>query len=640
MLNSELKDYVSRYVLAGVRTPAQYLGGELNMVRKDHNTVRGRLCLAFPDVYQIGMSHHGLQVLYSLMNSRDDWACERVFAPWLDMEQALRQHALPLYSLETFTPVGQFDVLGFSLQYELLNTNVLTMLDLAGIPLRAADRTMAHPLVIAGGPCVQNPEPMAPFMDVFISGDGEPTLQRVCDSWLQLSELQNESATARSARGRTNCSTDLSQRDLLSGSGTKTESGVEQGRGGKETREELLLQLAKELPFCYVPRFHEPEYRAGRLVALNRRRPELPERIERAVLTDLENAPIPTRQIVPYVECVHDRIAIEIMRGCPSACRFCQSTAIKRPVRFRSIDTIVQGAWEGYRHTGMNEISILSLSSSDYPRFEDLVRKLKEVFDPLGVNISVPSLRVNDQFKTIADLIGNKRRSSLTLAPEVARDDMRQQIRKRIKNEDLYEGCRAAFQRNFESVKLYFMCGLPGERPVDLEGIIDMAETIARIGKQERGRYPRVTANISNFVPKPHTPYQWNGMRTREYFQWAHEYLWQKKSLRCVKLKRHDIDTSMLEGVISRGDRRVGEAIELAWRRGARMDSWSEQLNPDRWWTALADAGLDVHELLHRPFALHEHLPWDHINVKFSRDHLEKEQARSAAQLEQMRRQT
>ncbi len=606
MLNDQLKDYLTRHVLANVQMPAQYLGGELNMVRKDHGSVRGRLCLAFPDLYTIGMSHHGLQVLYTLMNARDDWCCERVFAPWVDMEQALRKHKLPLYSLETFTPLGNFDVLGFSLQYEMSCSNILTMLDLAGIPLRACDRTMEHPLVIAGGPCAQNPEPMAPFIDAFVTGDGEPSLPRICDLWL---EMKTEFGSKR---------------------------GVGQGRGGAERREEMLLQLASQFPFCYVPRFYQPEYRQGRLVAMNRLRPEVPETIEPSLLRDFDASPLPTRPIVPYVECVHDRIAIEIMRGCPWQCRFCQSTVIKRPLRVRSVETIVQGALESYRNTGFNEISILSLSSSDYPHFEELVLKLKEVFGPMGVNISVPSLRVNDQLRSIAELIGNKRRSSLTLAPEVARDDMREQIRKRIKNDDLFEGCRVAFRNNFESVKLYFMCGLPGERPVDLDGIIEMSETIAQIGKEERGRYPRVTASVSNFVPKAHTPYQWNGMQTREYFRWAHEYLWQKKSLRCVKLKRHDIDTSMLEAMISRGDRRVGDAIELAWKRGARMDSWTEQLDANRWWTAMADSGLDCEQLLHQPYDVKELLPWDHVNVKYGRTFLEKEQMRSVTQLGQM----
>jgi radical SAM family uncharacterized protein len=602
VLNQQLKDQITHRVLTGVQSPAQYLGGELNMVRKDHRAVRGRLCLAFPDRYTIGMSHHGLQVLYSLMNAREDWACERAFAPWVDMEQALREHRLPVYSLETFTPLVDFDVVGFTLQYELCCSNILTMLDLGGIPLRCTERTMQHPLVIAGGPCAQNPEPMAPFIDVFVTGDGEPSLPRICDLW----------------------------RDL------KQDAGTGQGRGGAALREQLLLRLARELPFCYVPRFYEPEYRQGRFVAMNRRTPEVPETIEPSLLSDLEGTALPTRPIVPYIECVHDRIAIEVMRGCPWQCRFCQSTVIKRPMRFRSVETIVSAALESYRNTGFNEISLLSLSSSDYPHFEQLVLKLKEVFGPLGVNISVPSLRVNEQLRTIAELIGNRRRSSLTLAPEVARDDMRQQIRKRIKNDDLYEGCRVAFRNNFESVKLYFMCGLPGERPVDLDGIIEMSETIARLGKQERGRYARVTASVSNFIPKAHTPYQWNGMQTRQYFEWAHEYLWQRKSVRSVQLKRHDIDTSMLEAVISRGDRRMGEAIEIAWRHGARMDGWTEQLDAGCWWSALQEAGLDAQQVLHEPFALGDRLPWDHVNVKYGRTFLEKEQLRSVTQLASM----
>lgn len=602
MRNQQLKDLLAQHVFPNVRMPAQYMGGELNMVCKDPSSVRGRLCLAFPDLYTIGMSHHGFQILYTLMNAREGWACERVFAPWIDMEQALRRHALPLYSLETFTPVGDFDVLGFSLQYELSSPNILTILDLAGIPIRGAERTADHPLVVAGGPCAQNPEPMSSFIDVFVTGDGEPSLPRICDKWLQL----------------------------------KSEYGAGQGRGTAAQREEMLLQLATEFPFCYVPRFYEPEYRQGRFVAMNRRHGDVPETIEPSLLADFEGTPLPTQPIVPYVECVHDRIAIEIMRGCPWQCRFCQSTVIKRPLRVRSVESIVQAALESYRNTGFNEISLLSLSSSDYPHFEELVTRLKEVFGPMSVNISVPSLRVNEQLRTIAELIGNKRRSSLTLAPEVARDDMRQQIRKRIKNDDLYEGCRVAFRNNFESVKLYFMCGLPGERPADLDGIIEMSETIARIGKQERGRYARVTASVSNFVPKAHTPYQWNSMQTRAYFQWAHEYLWQRKSLRCVQLKRHDIDTSLLEGVISRGDRRVGDAIELAWKRGARMDSWTEQLDASRWWQAIADVGLDADQVLHQSYEVLDRLPWDHVNVKYGRTFLEKEQTRSLTQLEQM----
>lgn len=599
MLNQRLKDYLISHVLPRVQMPAQYLGGEHNSVRKDHRQVSGKLCLAFPDTYTIGMSHHGLQVLYSLINAREDWVCERVFTPWDDMESALRRAGLPLYSLETFTPLHRFDVLGFTLQYEICGTNLLTMLDLGGIPLHGTDRDMSHPLVIAGGPCTQNPEPFAPFIDLMVTGDGEPALPAICEKWLAIRRACPD--------------------------------------GDRRGREEALAELARTLPFAYVPRFYQPEYYAdGRFATLNRLRSDVPETIEPSIVADLDAIPLPTSPIVPYVECVHDRIAIEIMRGCPWQCRFCQSTVIKRPLRIRSVETIVSAALESYRNTGFNEVSILSLSTSDYPHFEQLVRRLHEVFGPLGVNISVPSLRVNEQLKTVARLVKTKRRSGLTLAPEVARDDMREQIRKKIKNEDLYEGCREAFRHGFQNVKLYFLCGLPGERRADLEGILDMAETIARIGKEERGRYQRVVASVSNFVPKAHTPYQWNAMQTRDYFHWAHETLHRGVRLRSVQVKCHDVETSLLEGALSRGDRRVAAAVELAWRRGARLDGWSERFQAARWWRAFHDANIDVQQLLHTPYPVDGRLPWDHVNVKKGRPFLEKEQQRSVIQLEAM----
>lgn len=593
-------------VLPKIQNPMQYIGNELNAVHKDHSKVRGRLCLAFPDTYTIGMSHHGLQVLYSLMNSREDWVCERAFAPWDDMEMALRRDDLRAYGLESFTPLSDFDVLGFSLQYEISYTNILTMLDLGAVPLHSDARTMEDPLVLAGGPCAQNPEPIANFMDVFVTGDGEPSLPAICDFWLAAKERYRR----------------------LPGTLTPSRS--------RRFREECLAEMAATLPYAYVPRFYFPEYRDGRFVGLNRTRSDVSETIEPCVISDLDGIPLPTRPIVPYVECVHDRIAIEIMRGCPWQCRFCQSTVIKRPLRIRSVQTIVDAAWESYRNSGFNEISILSLSSSDYPHFTELVTALKEKFRPLGVNVSVPSLRVNEQLRSIAELIGNDRRSSLTLAPEVARDDMREQIRKKIKNEDLFEGCRTAFQNGFERVKLYFLCGLPGERTVDLDGILEMSETISRIGKEVRGRFAGVTASVSNFVPKAHTAYQWNGMQTREYFREAHRYLRQKCKIRAVTVKCHDVETSLLEGLLSRGDRRTADAIELAWRRGARLDSWSERMNASRWWQAFEDVGIDVNRQLHEPFALADRLPWDHVNVKYGRGFLEKEQNRAVLQLSAM----
>ena len=604
MINHQRRRILESKIWPYVQTPGQYVGGERNITVKDHRSVRGKLCVGFPDAYTIGMSHHGLQVLYSLMNRRSDWAAERAFTPWPDMEALLRKHEVPLYSLETFTALSDFDVIGLSLQYEISSPNVLTMIDLGGIELEAKDRTMAAPLLVAGGPCCQNPEPMADYFDVMIMGDGEPSLPEICNTWLAEKE------------------------HVLASDGEFFD-----GERGRMQREQSLARIARQLPYAYVPRFYEPEYHEGRIASLTRTRTDVPETIAPSVISDLDGTPLPTRPIVPYIDCVHDRIAIEIMRGCPHLCRFCQSTVIKRPLRIREVDTIVDAALESYRSTGFNEISILSLSSSDYPHFEPLVRKLHAVFKPLDVNITVPSLRVNEQLRTLPELIGSERRTSLTLAPEVARDDMREQIRKKIKNSDLVEGCRAAFQNGFESVKLYFMCGLPGERPVDLEGIVELSEQIATVGREVMGRYAKVTASVSNFVPKAHTPYQWNGMQRREYFQWAHKYLWSKRKIRSINIKCHDIETSLLEGVLSRGDRRTGKVIRLAWERGARMDGWAEHLDPKRWWDAVADAGIDVEKQVHEPYALMDKLPWDHVNVKFGRGYLEKEQGRAAVQL-------
>lgn len=591
MLNESLKNYVTRRILPRVQTPAQYLGGEHNSVRKDHRTVSGTLCLAFPDAYALGMSHHGLQVLYSLMNAREDWACERAFTPLPDFEKALREHELPLYSLETFTPLKDFDVLGFSLQYEICYTNLLTMLDLGGIPLRAEDRGAEETLVIAGGPGAQNPELLAPFVDLFVIGDGEPSLPTVCDLWREM-------------------------------------------KGSGLSREDKLARIAGSTAWAYAPRFYEPIYDAdGIQVGIERLRDDVPESIRPCVIADLDAIPLPTKPIVPFVEIAQDRIAIEIMRGCPWQCRFCQSTVIKRPIRARSVETIVNAALESYRNTGLDEISLLSLSSSDYPWFEELATRMSETFTPLGVNISLPSLRITETLKKIPALLAEGRRGGLTLAPEVARDDMREQIRKPIDNRDLYDGAAEAFRRGWRRIKLYFMCGLPGERPADLDGIVEMAETLAKIGKEVTGRYAEVVASVSNFVPKPHTPYQWSGMQTREYFQWAHRYLRSKVKLRSVTVKCHDIDTSLLEGILTRGDRRAAPALEEAWRKGARLDAWREYFRTEPWDAAFEELGIDPTFYSQRTRPVEEFLPWDHIQIKYGRAYLAKEHDRSILQL-------
>lgn len=593
MLDASFKQLITAQILPNVLTPAQYIGGELHSVRKDHGTVRGTVCLAFPDAYALGMSHHGMQILYSLMNA-GDWACERVFTPMPDFEAALRARSLPLYSLETFTPLNRFDVLGFSLQYEICYSNVLTILDLGGIPLHAEDRAADDTLVIAGGPGAQNPELLAPYVDLFVIGDGEPSLPQVCELWKEL-------------------------------------------QGSGLSREDKLARIVSTVPWAYAPRFYEPVYdHNGVQVGLARLRNDVPETIRACVVQDLESIPVPTRPIVPFVETTHDRIAIEIMRGCPWQCRFCQSTVIKRPLRVRSVESIVEAALASYRSTGYDEISLLSLSSSDYPNFEELVRRMSEVFTPLGVKISLPSLRITEMLKKIPALLEEGRRGGLTLAPEVARDDMREQIRKPIDNQDLYDGCAEAFRRGWRRVKLYFMCGLPGEREVDLDGIVDMAERIAWIGKEVTGRFADVTASVSNFIPKPHTPYQWNGMQDREYFRWAHKYLRSRVRVRSVTVKTHDIETSMLEGILTRGDRRVAVGLEEAWRRGARLDAWREHFQPHIWWKAFEETGIDVPFYSQRTRSTEEVLPWDHILVKYGRDYLVKEQNRSVVQLGDM----
>ncbi len=583
-------------LLGRVDSPAQYIGGELNAVVKDPAQVTARVCMAFPDAYTIGQSHHGLQVLYSIINARPDWWCERVFAPWVDFEKALRKADLPLYSLESFTPLIQFDLIGFSLQYEVCYTNLLTILDLGRIPLHSAQRERHHPLIIAGGPGAQNPEVIAPFVDLFVIGDGEESLPLITQMWTEL----------------------------------RRDTGL--------SREEILARIAAKAPWAYIPRFFEPDYLAdGTLAAVHRTRGDIPAQITACQITqDFDAFALPTKPVVSHIRTPHDRISIEIMRGCPWQCRFCQSTVIKRPLRLRQVETIVQAALESYRNTGYDEISILSLSTSDYPYFEELVTRMHEVFHPLGVSVTLPSLRINNQLRTLPKLVKGIRKAGLTLAPEVARDDMREQIRKKIKNEDLYEGCREAFKNGWTKVKLYFLIGLPGERKIDLDGIIDMSETIARIGKEVTGKWKEVTASVSNFVPKPHTPYQWNGMATREYFEEAGRYLRSRVRLRAVRIKHHDIETSLLEGILTRGDRRTAALVELAWRKGARFDGWRECFQPKLWHEAMAELGIDPLFYAQREKPKSEILPWDHVNVKRGRDFLEGEYDKSRIQLQVM----
>ena len=527
MQKEELKRIIVDRILPRVQSPAQYMGGELNSIAKDHRSVRGTLCLAFPDTYAIGMSHHGLEVLYGLMNRREDWACERAFTPWLDFEKELREHDLPLYGWETFTPLCEFDVLGFTLQYEIGYTNILTMLDLGRIPLHSIDRGLEAPLIIAGGPCAQNPEPLADFIDVFVTGDGEPSLPRICDLWLELRDKYR----AQSTNGSSAASTAL--------------------------RERALEELASRLPFAYVPRFYDPEYVEGKYAALNRKTSAVPETIEPSVIADLDGTPLPTHPIVPWTQTVHDRIAIEIMRGCPWQCRFCQSTVIKRPLRFRKVETIVNAALEAYYNSGFNEISILSLSTSDYPHFEELVLALKEKFNPLNVNIAVPSLRVNEQlaFNRRADRqqaidrvvvdIGARKWLEMTCASRFAR-----RSRTRICTKD---AVRRFVATSFESGQtLFYVRAYRASAKWISTASSRWPKPSLELARKNAGDFAQASRQAFQILfPKRTRPTSGMAMRSPQILRMGTiDYLLKQvqRRLRSINVKCHDIDTSLLEG--------------------------------------------------------------------------------------------
>ena len=567
---------IEKWLLPDIMLPAQYVGGEPGSVAKPPKSVKGRFCFAFPDAYTIGMSNYGLQLLYAIMNRRDDWACERVFTPYPDFEKLLRKKGLPLYSLENGSPLSEFDVVGFTLQYEMSFTNILTMLDLGDIPLHSSDRKRTDPLVIAGGPSAVNPEPLADFIDLFVIGDGEESLPLVCDAWLEY-------------------------------------------RDKYQNRRVALLEMARRFSFVYVPQFYHVEFDAatGRAKRPKPMEEGVPELIHTVTVSDLEKHDPPVHRIVPLIECVQDRVSIEIMRGCPGRCKFCNSTVQKRPIRCRSIENIVNLAYESCLATGGDEVSLLSLSTSDYPRFEELIRQLRDKLSTLGsmVSISVPSLRITHQLSSVMSLLTTERTSGLTIAPEAARDEMRKRIGKPITNENLLAGCQAAFENGFHRVKMYFLCGLPEETDDDIDGIFDLSMQIAQLGKRVRNRFPTVTVNVSNFVPKPHTPWERYGMKERQTLFAIHDRLKNKVRRTPLSLKYHTLETSLLEGLLSRGDRRLGAVIESVWRQGARLDAWSDYFRYDLWEQTITASGLPIDRIVHTDYAETDELPWGHIRL-------------------------
>jgi radical SAM family uncharacterized protein/radical SAM-linked protein len=549
-------------LLPRVRKPARYIGGEVNMVRKDPASVGLRLALAFPDVYEVGMSHLGLRILYGIVNSRPEYWAERVFAPWPDLEELLRDYNLPLTTLESGTPLSEFDIVGFSLQYELCATNVLQMLELGGIPLRAEDRGDDDPLVIAGGPIAFNPAPWAPFFDALVIGEGEELILDLCDAAF---ELKREGAARSDVQARW-----------------------------------------KELKGVCVPALHH----AG-------------ESVSRRIVPDLDRARFPEDLVVPYCETVHDRIGLEIARGCTRGCRFCQAGMIYRPVRERDADSIVELARRNLEVTGWDEISLLSLSSGDYSCILDLIERMVEEFGGDRTALSLPSLRTETFDGEMAEQIRKVRKTGFTLAPEAGTDRLRRVINKGNQEEDLERAVSTAFSHGWRSLKLYFMIGLPGETDEDLDGIIGL---IRRASKWAHGK--KITASVSTFVPKCHTPFQWAEQISIDETlrRQAHIRMFFRKGR--TRVKFHDPRSSFLEGVIARGDRALAPVIERAYRLGARFDGWDEHLHFDTWLQAFEDSGVDPNDYL-RARETDEELPWGIVDTGVSRDFLIREWERA-----------
>ncbi|NUN50628.1 MAG: TIGR03960 family B12-binding radical SAM protein [Candidatus Brocadiae bacterium] len=559
-------------LLLNVQAPAQYTGGEVNSIRKATGSVRARVALAFPDTYKIGMSHLGLAILYGLLNREPDLAAERVFAPWTDMEERMRAAGVPLYSLESKSPVREFDVLGFSLQYELSFTNVVNMLDLAGIPLRSRDRGRRDPLVIAGGSCAFQPEPIAEFIDVFVLGDGE-------DRMLDI---------ARAAA------------DL---------------RGRFDDRADYVRELVRRIPNLYAPLLYDAEWNPdGSFASLHPNCPEAPLFVQRAQVADFEQSFFPTRPVVPAVECVHERINLEIMRGCPHACRFCQAGMIKLPVRARSVETLVRYAQETYAATGYDEIALTSLSTADYPHLEELMMRLKEVFDSRRVGLSLPSLRVNERIRSIPGILNTIRKAGFTMAPEAGTERMRKVIHKLIRDEDLYAAATAAYREGWDVIKVYYMIGLPHETDTDIDATCEAILRTSRCARETTGRDGELNVTVSPFVPKAHTPFQWDAMASPDRFRAIRRRMHDRIRSRKIHLKVHDPERAYVEGIISRGDRRLGPVIERAVKSGLTFDAWDERFDYGRWMALFAASGIDPARHNFRERDENEPFGWDHLD--------------------------
>ncbi len=585
---------LSDEILMSVEKPARYIGGEVNAVMKEKEGVDIRFAMCFPDVYEIGMSHLGIQILYDMFNQREDIWCERVYSPWTDMDRVLREQKIPLFALESQDPVKDFDFLGITIQYEMCYTNILQVLDLAQIPLKAGERTKEHPFVIGGGPCAYNPEPLADFFDLFYIGEGETQYFHLMDVY----KIWKKSGAPR----------------------------------------EAFLKQAAQVPGIYVPSLYDVEYHEdGTIRSMHPNCPEAPAQVKKQIVMDVTDTFYPKKPVVPYIKATQDRVVLEIQRGCIRGCRFCQAGMLYRPTRERDLSMLKEYAKEMLKNTGYEEISLSSLSSSDYSKLGELVEFLIGECGAKGVNISLPSLRIDAFSLDVMGKVQDVKKSSLTFAPEAGSQRLRNVINKGLTEEVILEGAGQAFEGGWNRVKLYFMLGLPTENEEDMKGIAWLAEKIAEryydVPKEQRNKKCQIVVSTSFFVPKPFTPFQWAQMCTKEEFLHRayvvnHE-IKEQKNKKSIKYNWHEADVTVLEGILARGDRRIGPAIQRAYEKGCLFDSWSEWFQNERWLEAFAECGTDMDFYTTRERALDEIFPWDFIDIGVSRRFLEKEWKRA-----------